>query len=58
MLSSLLPFFQPEGIVVIGASTSPEKLGYGVARNLVRISYKARSISAAKSGVLTLIGCV
>ena len=33
--SSLLPFFQPKGVVVIGASTSPEKLGYGVVRNLV-----------------------
>ena len=30
---SLLPFFQPKGVVVIGASTSPEKLGYGVARD-------------------------
>src|SRR5512143_2909787 len=35
MDSSILPFFQPRGIVVVGASTSPEKLGYGVARNLV-----------------------
>ncbi len=36
---SLLPFFQPKGIVVIGASTSPEKLGYGVARNLIHSGY-------------------
>jgi len=40
MASSLLPFFQPKGVVVIGASTSPEKLGYGVARNLVSSGYK------------------
>lgn len=40
MNSSLLPFFDPKGIVVIGASTSPEKLGYGVARNLVHSGYK------------------
>ncbi|MGB8980935.1 MAG: CoA-binding protein, partial [Anaerolineales bacterium] len=39
MDSSLLPFFQPRGIVIIGASTSPEKLGYGVARNLVQSGY-------------------
>ena len=40
MDSSLLPFFQPKGVVVIGASTSPEKLGYGVARNLVQSGYR------------------
>ncbi len=40
MSSSLLPFFQPKGVVVIGASTLPEKLGYGVARNLVQSGYQ------------------
>jgi acetyl coenzyme A synthetase (ADP forming)-like protein len=39
MDSALLPFFQPQGIVVIGASTSAEKLGYGVARNLIQSGY-------------------
>ena len=39
MDSSLLPFFKPQCIVVIGASTSPEKLGYGVARNLIQNGY-------------------
>jgi acetate---CoA ligase (ADP-forming) len=39
MDSSLLPFFQPKGVVVIGTSTSPEKLGYGMARNLVQSGY-------------------
>ncbi len=38
--SSLIPFFSPHGIVVIGASTSPEKLGYGVARNLIQCGYQ------------------
>ncbi|MFM8367599.1 MAG: acetate--CoA ligase family protein, partial [Chloroflexota bacterium] len=37
---SLLPFFQPKGIVILGASMSPEKLGYGVARNLIQSGYK------------------
>jgi acetyltransferase len=37
---SLLPFFKPEGVVVIGASTSPEKLGYGIARNLIQSGYQ------------------
>jgi acetyltransferase len=36
---SLRPFFSPRGVVVVGASTSPEKLGYGVARNLVQSGY-------------------
>lgn len=40
MDSSLLPFFSPKGVVVIGASTSPEKLGYGVARNLIASGYR------------------
>lgn len=39
MDKSLLPFFRPRGVVVIGASTAPEKLGYGVARNLVQSGY-------------------
>jgi acetyl coenzyme A synthetase (ADP forming)-like protein len=40
MSSFLTPFFNPHGVVVIGASTSPEKLGYGAARNLVYSGYK------------------
>jgi acetyltransferase len=40
MDSLLLPFFKPRGVAVIGASTSPEKLGYGVARNLVQSGYQ------------------
>jgi acetyltransferase len=40
MSYSLIPFFNPRGVVVVGASTSPEKLGYGAARNLVYSGYK------------------
>ncbi|HSO11822.1 MAG TPA: acetate--CoA ligase family protein [Anaerolineales bacterium] len=40
MHSSLLPFFKPQGVAVIGTSTSPEKLGYGVARNLIQSGYQ------------------
>lgn len=32
---SLAAFFRPRGVVVVGASTNPVGLGYGVARNLV-----------------------
>ncbi|MBN1304076.1 MAG: acetate--CoA ligase family protein [Anaerolineales bacterium] len=37
---SLTPFFNPQGVVVIGASSKPDKLGYGVARNLSRSGYQ------------------
>ncbi|MBI5352885.1 MAG: acetate--CoA ligase family protein [Chloroflexi bacterium] len=53
MSSSLTPFFKPRGVVVIGASTSPEKLGYGVARNLIQSRYKgAVHFVSQKSGTL------
>ena len=53
MDSSLTPFFQPKGVVVIGASTSPEKLGYGGARNLVASGYHgAIQFVSQKSGEL------
>lgn len=53
MDSSLLPFFKPQGVVVIGVSTSPEKLGYGVARNLIASGYQgAIHFLSQKSGTL------
>jgi acetyl coenzyme A synthetase (ADP forming)-like protein len=36
---TLLPFFQPKGVVVVGASCNTSKLGYGVARNLVNSGF-------------------
>ncbi len=39
---SLETFFSPRSVVLIGASTNPEKLGYGIARNLVRSGYPGR----------------
>jgi len=38
--TSLIPFFDPKGVVVIGASQDPTKLGYGLANNLNRSGYK------------------
>ncbi len=35
----LKTFFNPQGIVVFGASRDPHKLGYGLARNLVQSGY-------------------
>jgi len=37
--TALRPFFTPQGIVLIGASHEPGKLGYGVALNLIRSGY-------------------
>jgi acetyl coenzyme A synthetase (ADP forming)-like protein len=38
--TSIDPFFSPRGIAVVGASTDPHKLGYGLARNLVQCNYQ------------------
>jgi len=38
--TSLTPFFNPKGVVVIGASQDPTKLGYLLATNLYRSRYK------------------
>lgn len=40
MDSSLTPFFSPRGVAIVGASTDPMKLGYGVARNLLQSQYR------------------
>ncbi len=36
MNSSLRPFFEPNGVAIIGASTKPNKLSYGILENLVK----------------------
>ncbi len=35
MPSSLLPFFEASGVAVIGASSNPHKLSYGILKNLI-----------------------
>lgn len=40
MYEDLRPFFHPRGVVVIGTSSSPSKLGFGVARNLVASKFE------------------
>ncbi len=37
---SLTSFFDPKGVVIIGASGDPTKLGYGLARNLLQSNYQ------------------
>jgi acetate---CoA ligase (ADP-forming) len=51
MSDPLLPFVHPSGVVVVGASTSPDKLGYGVARNLIHSGFRgAIHLIAQKPG--------
>ena len=53
MDASLLPFFSPRGVAIVGVSTSPEKLGYSAARNLVQSGYTgAIHLVSQKSGEL------
>lgn len=40
MDATLNTFFEPNGVVVVGASQHPRKLGYGLARNLLMSDYK------------------
>jgi acetyl coenzyme A synthetase (ADP forming)-like protein len=39
MDQTLLPFFNPNGVVVVGVSQNPDKLGYGLARNITACKY-------------------
>ncbi len=36
----LIPFFAPIGIVIVGVSRDPTKLGYMLARNLIQSGYQ------------------
>ncbi|MFU8771000.1 MAG: acetate--CoA ligase family protein [Anaerolineales bacterium] len=38
--TSLIPFFSPKGVAIIGASLDPTKLGFGLSRNLVQSNYR------------------
>lgn len=40
MTSSLSPFFNAAGVAVIGASSNPQKLSYGILNNLINSTYK------------------
>lgn len=39
MDETLRPFLEPRGVIVVGASAAPEKLGHGIARNLIGSGY-------------------
>ncbi len=40
MTSSLTPFFDAKGVAILGASTNPRKLSYGILENLISYGYK------------------
>jgi acetate---CoA ligase (ADP-forming) len=51
--SSLLPFFSPKGVAVVGASHDPTKLGFGLSRNLVQSNFRgAIHFVNVKGGIL------
>ena len=37
---SLKTFFEPKSVAVIGASRTPEKAGYNIVENLLRLGYR------------------
>jgi len=40
MNPSLTPFFKPKGVAILGASSKPNKLSYGILENLLQYNYK------------------
>src|SRR5690606_9283788 len=40
MPSSLSPFFNAKGVAILGASTNPKKLSYGILENLLTYGYQ------------------
>ncbi len=42
MIQNLTSFFAPQGVALIGASAQPDKLSYGVLRNLRQYGYQGR----------------
>ena len=42
MTTDLAPFFSPAGVAIIGASTNPRKLSYGILENLIMSEYDGK----------------
>ncbi|MEN6482849.1 MAG: CoA-binding protein, partial [Anaerolineaceae bacterium] len=42
MDSSLLPFFNPKGVAIIGASASPSKLSFGILKNMTLSGFEGK----------------
>ncbi len=39
MKDSLIPFFEPRGVAIIGASENPDKLSHGILKNMLQYGY-------------------
>ena len=42
MINNLKPFFSATGVAIIGASSKPNKLSYGIVENLTKYGYKGK----------------
>ncbi len=40
MTNDLAPFFSPTGVAIIGASTNPRKLSYGIVKNMTEYGFQ------------------
>ncbi len=52
---SLVPLFRPERVAVIGASSSPEKMGYQIFRNIVEAGFRGEILPVNPKGE-TILG--
>ena len=55
MTSDLKPFFEPAGVAIIGASSNPRKLSYGILRNLVNSPFPG-AIYPVNPGAAEILG--
>lgn len=55
MQSSLKPFFAPSGVAILGASASPNKLSFGILRNLTLYGYQGQ-IAPVNPGSTEILG--
>ena len=55
MKSPLSPFFNPSGVAVIGASTNPQKLSYGILYNLIHSTYQG-GVYPVNPGAAEILG--
>jgi acetyltransferase len=55
MTNDLVPFFSPDGVAIIGASTNPRKLSHGILKNLTLYGYQGK-IYPVNPGAEEIIG--
>jgi acetyltransferase len=55
MQNSLSPFFSPQGVAIIGASSKPNKLSFGILKNLTLYGYQGE-IYPVNPGSIEILG--